>query len=329
MKTRASTAVVAAPFVGATVARLLHDLAAVSHATAKGLVGSGAVRVNGAPVSRPDHRLAAGDRVTWTIEPDRRYKAPSPRARGGEGYRVIEDDAEFVVVDKEPGVLSVPVPSRRGDSLVERLTEAFKRRGFKDPEIRAVHRIDRFTSGLVAFSRTPQAHAHLRKQFAGGSPERVYLAVAEGRIESARGRLIHSLVENAESLKVSVARPGERGLHATLEYRVLERMPAATLLEITLGTGRRNQIRVQFAAEGHPLVGDVAYGNPSTEIGRVALHAARLAFDRPRDGRRVRYEATPPADFERLLAALRRGKRPRAEAAAGLRPRRGPRPRSR
>lgn len=330
MKPRESTTVVDEPFDGATVARLLHDRAEISHATAKGLVAAGGVRVNDRPVSRPDHRLSAGDRVTWAIEPGRRYKAPPGGPRRGEGYRLVEEDAEFVVVDKDPGVLSVPVPALRGDSLVERLTAVYTKRGFRDTEVRAVHRIDRFTSGLVAFSRSPQAHANLRRQFATGSPERVYLAVAEGRIDSARGHLAHDLVEHAKSLKVSVARAGERGRRATLKYRVLERMPEATLLEVTLETGRRNQIRVQFAAEGHPLVGDLSYGHPSARIDRVALHAARLAFDRPRDGRRVRFEAEPPADFKRLLVALRRGapiRLPETNEPVPEAPRRAPRKR--
>jgi 23S rRNA pseudouridine1911/1915/1917 synthase len=109
------------------------------------------------------------------------------------------------------------------------------------------------------------------------------------------------------SLKVHPV-PGRRsGKKAVSSYRVVERFRDATLLEVTLTTGRKNQIRVQLAAEGHPLVGDVAYGRRSTLIERTALHAFRLAFAHPSHGRRLAFEAPLPPDMRRLLAALRRG----------------------
>jgi 23S rRNA-/tRNA-specific pseudouridylate synthase len=169
------------------------------------------------------------------------------------------------------------------------------------------HRIDRYTSGLVAFARSRAAWAALRSQFASGAPERVYLAVATGRVERERGTLEHRLVEDPRSLKV---RASPRGRRAASAYRVLERFPHATLLEVHLDTGRRNQIRVQLAAEGHPLVGDHSYGKPSPLIGRTALHAARLAFDHPTTGKRVELASPLPRDLERLVSRLRKGDSP-------------------
>jgi len=176
-----------------------------------------------------------------------------------------------------------------------------------------VHRIDLYTSGLVIFARTRAAWEDLKGQFASGSPERIYLAVAEGRVPTDSGRLVHHLKEHPKSFKVQATAAIDRGARrAASRFRVLERFgEAATLVEVSLETGRRNQIRVQFAATGHPLVGDVAYGHPSPLIGRTALHAARLRFRHPLDGRAVDFRSEIPGDLRRLLRRLRAGHTPR------------------
>jgi 23S rRNA pseudouridine1911/1915/1917 synthase len=219
-----------------------------------------------------------------------------------------------VVVDKDAGILTIPTADQRGESVAENLAEIYRRRGFKSPEVSAVHRIDRYTSGLVAFARHGAARVALRREFAACRPERVYAAVIEGRPPAGAGRLEHRLVENAQSLKVAVTAAPREGRRATCRYRLVEAFAHAALLEVTLETGRRNQIRVQFAAEGHALVGDLAYGRPSAWIDRTALHAHRLAFDAP-SGKRLSFESAPPKDFRELLRALRRGVAPQAEPA--------------
>ncbi len=265
-------------------------------------------------MSRNDERVRPGDRIEVTFDSERRYRAPSAPAPS-EGYRVVHEDDEVVVADKAAGVFTVPAPSQRGESLAERLEHAYRARGYRAPLVRAVHRIDRFTSGLVAFARREEAWRKLRTQFAAGLPERVYLAVAEGNVGPDDGLLVHHLEEHEKSLKVRAVARSAGSKRAESRYRVLERFDHATLLEVRLRTGRRNQIRVQLAAEGHPLVGDHAYGRPSPLIGRTALHAARLAFDHPSRGSRLELASEPPADFRRLLSALRRGERADGAAA--------------
>jgi 23S rRNA pseudouridine1911/1915/1917 synthase len=147
----------------------------------------------------------------------------------------------------------------------------------------------------------------LRRQFKERTPQRIYLAVAEGKVEPDQARLTHSLGENPKSLKIHVVAKESDGRPASLRYRVLERFPHATLLEVALETGRRNQIRVQLAAERHPLVGDFSYGQPSPLIPRVALHAHRLEFDAPRGRKRLQFESAVPDDFVRLLWKLKAG----------------------
>lgn len=293
---------------GKTVLRVLHDRGGLSHASARGLVAAGCVQRNGRALSRADERVAVGDRIELHYEAERRYHAPRA-PRKAEGYRIVYEDPELVVADKEPGLLTVPVPSGRGGSLQEALADAYRARGQKDARVLPVHRIDRFTSGLVAFARTRGAWKTLREEFASGRPERIYLAVASGALPTDEGTLVHHLEENPRSLKVHVAQEGKR---AALRYRVRRRFREATLLEVRLETGRRNQIRVQLASIGHPILGDRSYGEPSSLIERTALHATRLAFDHPTRRTRLAFDSPPPADFLGLLKRLE--KAPRTDA---------------
>ena len=295
------------PDAGRTVQRLMHERLGISNAEAKGLIASGCVARNRRTVTKPDERVGAGDRVEVAAEAGRKYSAVAKSQRGGPGWRVVHEDDDLIVVDKEPGLLTVPTSAPVGDSLEELLLASYKKRGHKKPALHVVHRIDRFTSGLVVFARTHPAAMELRRQFKERTPERIYLAVACGRVEPDRGRLTHSLGENPKSLKIHVVANESEGRPASLRYRVLERFPHATLLEVSLETGRRNQIRVQLAAERHPIVGDVSYGHPSPLIPRVALHALRLTFESPRGRRRLRFESPVPEDLLRLLRKLKAG----------------------
>jgi 23S rRNA pseudouridine1911/1915/1917 synthase len=305
---------------GRTVQRLMHEHLGVSHAEAKGLIASGCVARNRRTVTKPDERVGAGDRVEVAAEAGRKYSRAGHAPRGGEGWRVVHEDDDLIVVDKDAGLLTVPTAAPVGDSLEELLLASYRKRGHKKPALHVVHRIDRFTSGLVVFARSHPAAMELRRQFKERTPERIYLAVAEGKVEPDRGRLTHSLGENPKSLKIHVVAKESEGRPASLRYRVLERFPHATLLEVQLETGRRNQIRVQLAAERHPIVGDFSYGHPSPLIPRVALHALRLGFESPRGRKRLQFESPVPPDFARLLKKLKGGASvaPPPEAAALL-----------
>ena len=288
---------------GRTVAALLHAHAGVSHRTAKGMIDAGRVEVDGTPATDPATRPRVGATLLARFDPGRRYQPAHRAKRETPWYRLVLDDPAFLVVDKPAGVLTVPAGEPDGDSLVERLLVEEK----PDRRTRAlwvVHRIDKHVSGLVVFARSPAALDNLRLQFATRSVLRQYLAICEGYPHAAEGELVSYLKENPKSLKMMPARPGE-GDRAVLRYRVVERLGRATVLEVRLETGRRNQIRVQFAQIGCPLVGDVAYGTPSPLLTRVALHAARLEFKHPETGAAVICEAPVPADLGQALARLR------------------------
>lgn len=319
--------VASATEAGATIQKVLHERTGLSNAAVKGVVAAGGVAVNGRTTNRPDLRLKTADRVEARWDPDRRYRAVPPSRLRGPGFVIVHADDDVVVVDKEAGVLTVPTTDHRGESVSESLEDIYRVRGFKDASVHAVHRIDRYTSGLVAFARHGAARVALRREFAAGRPTRIYLAVVEGRLEASAGRLEHRLVENARSLKVAVAASAREGRRSVCRYRLIEAFAHAALVEVTLETGRRNQIRVQFAAERHPLVGDRSYGRPSAHIGRTALHAHRLAFD-TLAGPRLTFVSEPPHDFRKLVEALRRGASPSEEPQDVAPPSRPTRPRA-
>jgi 23S rRNA pseudouridine1911/1915/1917 synthase len=290
---------------GRTLQALLRDRGGFSHAEARGLIDAGAVR--GPTVISPGQyarRVRPGERYVVRHEEGRRYR---PRAvpRPGRGYRIVHQDRHLLVIDKEPDLLSVPTSLRREESLVDRLLEAERRRGVRHPALYAVHRLDRDTSGLILYARTRQTLDGLKEQFAARDVERIYVAVAAGKVGPARGRLTSRLVEDRKSLKMRSVPRGDAGKEAITEYQVTERLAAATVLSVRISTGRKNQIRVHLSEAGHPLVGDRRYGRRSPLIGRTALHARSLAFVHPASGRAMRFESPLPGDLKRVIRQLR------------------------
>lgn len=212
----------------------------------------------------------------------------------------VYDDDDLVVVDKPAGLLSVPVPPGRVTNLFHLIENRFPQ-----ARIGSVHRIDRYTSGLVVFSKNEKAHRHLLDQFSRHTPRRRYLAVVRGVIEQDCGELGHHLKLIKEGFRNVVVAPDEPGATpARLTYQVKECFADTTLVQVQLDTGLKNQIRVQFNAAGHQLVGDQHYApDEETEplIGRQALHAAGLSFIHPRTQEEMSFEAPLPADMLKLV----------------------------
>jgi 23S rRNA pseudouridine1911/1915/1917 synthase len=253
----------------------------------------GRVRVNDRVVKRADVEIAGGDRVMLGAPPPPPF--PSP-------LRSIHEDAAVLVVNKPPGLLTMAT-ERGDDRTAYRLLAAYvgghgpARRGARPgPRLFIVHRLDRETSGLLVFAKSPAAKRRLQEQFEARAVERVYVAVVEGRPAVAAGVLEDRLRENA-SLRVVPTRD-RRGKEAITRYRVLEQRAQSALVELRLVTGRRGQLRAQLAKLGHPVVGDREYGSRRDPLGRLCLHATRLGFVHP-DGRRVTFESPPPASFAR------------------------------
>jgi 23S rRNA pseudouridine1911/1915/1917 synthase len=223
---------------------------------------------------------------------------------------ILYEDSSILVLNKPPGVLSVPLERREGArSVYEDLKSYFAAR--RQPPPFVVHRIDRDTSGLVVFARSAIVRDRLKDQFKRHKPERIYLAVVYGHPSPRSGTWRDRLVWDEKSLIQKETHPRDaRGKDAICTYRVVERLEGASLIEVALVTGRRNQIRLQARLRGHTIVGErrYIYGPDAMRpiaFPRQALHALRLSFEHPRDGRVVTFEAPMPDDMNRLIARLR------------------------
>jgi 23S rRNA pseudouridine1911/1915/1917 synthase len=188
-------------------------------------------------------------------------------------------------------------------------------RGHRHRRPFVVHRIDRDTSGLVLFAKSETAQQALKRQFLNHEPERVYRAVVYGRPSPPEGTWRDHLVWYLKALIQKETHPRDpRGKEAISHYRVVEPLDAASLIEVRLVTGKRNQIRIQARLRGHMLVGEQRYTyGPDTlrtiAFPRQALHAFRLAFRHPDDDRALRFEAPMPDDLTALVARLRQHRR--------------------
>jgi 23S rRNA pseudouridine1911/1915/1917 synthase len=256
-------------------------------------------------------RLTAGDTIRlWSDRPG----SAKRRASLGDtrDLPVVYEDDTLVVLNKPAGLLAVPLPLRRREnarSVFDDLKEYLRRRGRRRPFV--VHRIDRDTSGLVVFAKSASAQEELKGQFKRHLPERVYRAVVYGHPTPPAGTWRDHIVWDDKALIQKETHPRDpRGKEAISHYAVVEKLKGAALIEVRLVTGRRNQIRIQARLRGHTLVGEQRYtfgpdGLRPIAFPRQALHAHRLSFTHPVDGRPLRFEAPLPEDMVDLIARLR------------------------
>jgi 23S rRNA pseudouridine1911/1915/1917 synthase len=282
-----------------------------SRARAASALARGKVFLNDTEVG-PDvaaRRLAEGDKIR--IWMDRPGTAKRPVALGDDrDLPIVYEDAAVIVLNKPAGVLAVPLDRRDGSrSVFEDLKQYLKAR--RQPRPFVVHRIDRDTSGLVLFAKTAVAHRNLKDQFKRHSPERIYQAVVYGHPSPPSGTWRDRLTWDEGALIQKETHPRDpRGKEAVSRYRVLQRLKNAALIEVSLVTGRRNQIRIQARLRGHTLVGEqrYTYGPEAlrpVRFHRQALHASRLTFTHPIDGRHMRFEVPLPHDIALLVERLR------------------------
>ncbi len=214
--------------------------------------------------------------------------------------RIVYRDDHLAVVDKPAGLVVHPAPSHRGPTLVDELAELLG--GGADPDRPGiVHRLDKETSGLLVVARDDATHAALQGLVRRREVERVYLALAEGRLASRTGT-IDAPIGRASRQRHRMAVSGAASRSARTHFEVLELLRADSYLEATLETGRTHQIRAHFGAIGHPLVGDPTYGGSQKyRLRRQFLHAHRLAFAHPATGEELSFDSELPPD---LIAAL-------------------------
>jgi 23S rRNA pseudouridine1911/1915/1917 synthase len=272
----------------------------------------GKIFLNGQEAGPADaaHRLATGDSVkVWMDRPGSSRALTRRPPRRGELPIVYGDDA-LIVVSKPTGLLTVPLPRREdAPSVEDALVDHLKSKGRRRPFV--VHRIDRDTSGLVLFATRPDAQARLKDQFRRHEAERIYLAVVYGVPTPPTGTWRDHLVwDQASLIQKETHAKDPRASEAICDYEVLETFDGASLIQVALVTGRRNQIRLQARLRGHMLAGEQRYVFGPQDIRtidfpRQALHAWRLGVIHPITGRAMRFEAPLPDDMDELVRSLR------------------------
>ncbi|MBU4214284.1 MAG: RluA family pseudouridine synthase [Actinobacteria bacterium] len=291
--------------VDAALARLL----GVSRSRAAELAGAGAVEVDGRPVGKSD-RLVAGAWLEVSL-PDP-VVAVDADPVAVPGMLVVHDDDDVVVVDKPVGVAAHPSPGWTGPTVVGALAAAGFRVSTSGAAERQgiVHRLDVGTSGLMVVAKSERAYTSLKRAFKERTVDKVYHALAQGHPEPSTGTIDAPIGRHPSSdWKFAVVADGKPSV---THYELIEAMPAASLVEVHLETGRTHQIRVHFSALRHPLVGDVTYGADPVLAARVGLsrqwlHAVRLGFEHPGSGQWLELTSEPPADLAHALDVLREG----------------------
>ncbi len=261
-----------------------------SKTTLRQLLQNGRVRVNGAV--EKDAKLVLDDDDLLDVGPKPAHRALPP------GVSVLHEDDDVIVLLKPNGLLTVATERERENTLQAGLNRYLAGGG---PErIHVVHRLDRETSGVLVFAKTFPAREALKEQFAAHSVDRLYVAVIEGAMDPPRGTFRSHLLEGRDLRMRSVAAHPEAKLAVT-HCRTIETKEPYSMLEVTLETGRKNQIRAHLSEAGHPVVGDQLYGATTNPLGRLGLHAKLLGFTHPSTGQRLSFTAPIPRAFRDLF----------------------------
>jgi 23S rRNA pseudouridine1911/1915/1917 synthase len=264
-------------------------------------IKSGRVLVNGKP-ARSSYAARAGDEID--VEP----ASPPPLHATAEEIplAVLYEDDDVVAIDKPAGMAVHAGAGIHTGTLVNALLHRFESLSGVGGPLRPgiVHRLDRFTSGVLLVAKNDAAHQRLAAQFSGREVEKVYLALAQGVVKQETGRIDRPIARDPVRRTRMTARLAE-GRAAWSEYRVVRRFAAATLLEVRIGTGRTHQIRAHLASIGHPVVGDTLYGaSGNSGLGRYFLHAHRIKFRRPLDGQPIEVVSPLAPELDRYLSQI-------------------------
>lgn len=219
---------------------------------------------------------------------------------------ILYEDADVIAINKPAGMVVHSGAGQHSGTLVNAVLNRFEKLSNVGGDLRPgiVHRLDRFTSGVILVARNDAAHQHLAAQFASRQVEKIYLALVHGQVKNEQGSITTPITRDPIRRTRMTTRL-EHGRHAITSYQVLKRFADCTFLEVKIGTGRTHQIRVHLASLHHPVVGDKLYGAPAGTLGRYFLHARQITFISPSSGERITVAAPLPADLESYLAALR------------------------
>lgn len=228
---------------------------------------------------------------------------PFPQFRHPKIQMVYEDD-DVIVINKAYGLLSVGTGSQKKEETAYNILKDYLKEASPLNKIFIIHRLDKPTSGLMMFAKNPEAQEAMQHNWNNMVLDRTYVAVVEGIVKENEGVITSYLGETSQFEVYSSPEPGEGLRKATTRFKVLARGNGYSLLEFSLDTGRKNQIRVHSKEIGHPIVGDRKYGANASPINRLALHARTLRFVHPVTRKDMKFETPVPARFLKMVGAL-------------------------
>lgn len=262
-----------------------------SRTTLRQMLQGGRVRVNGEAVIDAKRPVAAGDEVTVVSRAEAVTLPPS--------LTLLHEDDDVIVVIKANGLLTVATEREPENNAHQMLNEYLKQK--TGGRIHVVHRLDRETSGVLVFAKNFRAREALKEKFAAHDIDRIYAAIVEGKMQPPSGTIQSNLLERPNLRMESVKKHPEAKLAIT-HYKTLQVAGPYSMLEVTLETGRKNQIRAHLSEAGHPIVGDPFYGSTTNPLRRLGLHARVLGFDHPTTGKHMTFNAPLPQQFKSLFA---------------------------
>lgn len=285
---------------------LLTKMGGMTRTSVKQLLGQRRVKVNNAIQTRHDTPLRKGDLIT--IESGRgNAELRHPK------LRIIYEDDALIVVEKKNGLLTVPYNPKSTETTALSILKDYVKKQSRQASVYVVHRLDRETSGVLVFAKSPELQEYMRTYWRQLVSKRTYVALVEGKLQKREGTITSWLTEDNRTAMVYSSPTDNGGQKAITHYQVVKESTLQSddtaltaeysLVELNLETGRTNQIRVHMASMGHPVVGDRKYGNgnESSPIDRLCLHARTLEFIHPMTEKKVRFEASTPKEFARIF----------------------------
>ncbi len=287
---------------------LQSKMGGMAKTSVKQMLGQRRVSVNGSIQTRHDTPLHRGDKII-IVSGRGNIELTHPK------LRVVYEDDSLIVVEKKQGLLTVSAIPGSSETTALSILRDYVRRRSRRANVYVVHRLDRETSGLLVFAKSPELQHYMRTYWRQLVTQRTYIAVAEGLFDQSEGKITTWLTEDNHNAVVYSSPTDDGGQIAITNYKVLktnqsslvddgDKLPLS-LVELDLETGRTNQIRVHLASIGHPVAGDRKYGhgNEFSPIDRLCLHAQVLEFIHPATEKVVHFDTPTPRDFNRLFAA--------------------------
>ena len=285
---------------------LLSKLGGMTRTSVKQLLSQRRVTVNAGIQTRHDTPLKPGDLVN-ILQGRGNVELRHPK------LRIIYEDDALIVVEKKNGLLTVPYNPKSSEMTVLSILKDYVKKQSRKANVYVVHRLDRETSGVLVFAKSPELQEYMRTYWRQLVTKRTYVALVEGLFEKKEGTITTWLTEDPHTGMVYSSPKDDGGQKAVTHYKVLKELEAGlgspdlamSLLELNLETGRTNQIRVHAQSIGHPVIGDRKYGhgNEYSPVDRLCLHAKVLEFIHPMTEKKVRFEAATPKEMLRPFNA--------------------------